>query len=71
MIPIAFTDCGRGTASIEPGKRGGRVVVLRRGYPVAAEVVGAFPAASEVAHRLGLLEVADSAAVARAGDVAR
>lgn len=64
MIPITYTDGARGTASIEPGKRGGRVVVLRRGYPVAAEVVGAFPAAAEVAHMLDLLEVVGSAAVA-------
>lgn len=68
MIPIAYTDGGRGTASVEPGKRGGRVVVLRRGYPVAAEIVGAFPMGSDM---FALLDVADPAAVAIAVEEAR
>lgn len=36
---ITFVDGGRGTAMVETGRHGGRVLVLRRGYPVAAEVV--------------------------------
>ncbi len=38
---ITYTDGARGTASLEQGKHGGTVMVLRRGFPVAAEVVGA------------------------------
>lgn len=43
-MDITYTDGGKGTATREVGKHGGRVIVLRRGYPVAAEVVGAIKA---------------------------
>ena len=36
---IIYTDGSRGTATVEQGKHGGDVLVLRKGFPVAAEVV--------------------------------
>lgn len=41
--PITTRDGHAGTATVEPGKRGGTVVVIRRGFPVAAETVAAVP----------------------------
>lgn len=63
---ITYAHGGRGTVAVEPGRKGGRVVVVRRGFPVAAEVVGAFPLGHghDVAHTLALLGVADAASVA-------
>ena len=39
-MDITFTDGGQGTATVEEG-RGALVLTLRRGFPVAAETVGA------------------------------
>lgn len=36
---ITYTNGSKGTATVETGKHGGAVLVLRRGYPVAAEIV--------------------------------
>jgi hypothetical protein len=42
-MQITYTDGTRGTATWEQGKHGGATLVLRRGNPVAAEIVGAVP----------------------------
>jgi hypothetical protein len=45
-MQITYTDGSEGTATVEAGKYGpaaGSVLVLRRGNPVAAEIVGAVP----------------------------
>lgn len=45
-MEITYADGGQGTATVEQGKYGpaaGSVLVFRRGYPVAAEIVGAVP----------------------------
>lgn len=41
---ITYTDGGRGTITAEVGKHGGRTLVLRRGFPVPAEVVAGIKA---------------------------
>lgn len=58
-MQITYSDGGRGTASVETGKRGGEAMVLRRGYPVAAEVVAGIPLAHITPAMLAALNVTE------------
>jgi hypothetical protein len=54
---ITYTDGSKGTATLEQGKHGGEVLVLRKGFPVAAEVAGAVKVEQVTVPLLGALGV--------------
>lgn len=57
-MQITYTDGGSGTATVEEGRHGGWTLVLRKGCPVAAEVVAGVKVEHVTDALLGALGVA-------------
>lgn len=61
---ITYTNGSKGTATVETGRHGGPVLVLRRGFPVAAEVVAGIKVEQATRTLLAALGVSDESAAA-------
>ena len=59
-MDITYKDGSKGTATWELGRHGAYALVLRKGYPVAAEVVAGIKADHVSVDMLGMLGVADA-----------